>query len=261
MNLNDAKSVPVGRKRAFRVGRGRGSGWGKTSRRGQKGASSRAGWGGGIMREGGQMSLVRRVPKKGFGNSAFRVNYEVVNVERLVEIAVNGEVTPDILKAAGLVKKSARWVKILGDGDLSAALKVTAHHFSKGAREKIEKAGGTVVVLPGRHGIPAPASGGERHALASIKHLANLAKAAKASSKKRADAEAEAAAKGEPAPKAAKAPKGERGERGEKGEKAPKAPRGEKGDKAPKGEKGDKGPKGEKGDRGPKSTKGDKKSK
>jgi len=249
MNLNDAKSVPVPRKRAFRVGRGRGSGWGKTSRRGQKGASSRAGWGGGIMREGGQMSLVRRVPKKGFGNSAFRVNYEVVNVERLVEVAVNGEVTPDILKAAGLVKKSARWVKILGDGDLAVAVKVTAHHFSKGAREKIEKAGGTTTVLPGRHGIAAPASGGERHALASIKHHANHAKAAITATKKRAAAEAEAAARGEKVPKAEKA---------SKAEKAPKAPRPEKGERAPKG---DKAPKGEKGDRAPKPPKGDKKPK
>ena len=259
MNLNDAKSVPVPRKRSFRVGRGRGSGWGKTSRRGQKGASSRAGWGGGIMREGGQMSLARRVPKKGFGNSEFRVSYEVVNVARLAGVAVNGEVTPDILKAAGLVKKSARYVKILGDGEVAAAVKVVAHHFSQGAREKIEKAGGSVTVLPGRHGKPAPASGGERHALASVKHLANLAKAAKASAgKKKAAAEADQAEKAE---KAAKGPAAEKGERAPKGNRAPKGDGAEaKHEKHEKGEKHEpKHEKGEKHEKGPKSPKGDRK--
>ena len=92
MNLNDAKSVPVNRRRKSRVGRGRGSGWGKTSRRGQKGASSRTGWGGGLFREGGQMPLARRVPKKGFNNHNFRVNYEVVNVERLASVAKDAHI-------------------------------------------------------------------------------------------------------------------------------------------------------------------------
>jgi large subunit ribosomal protein L15 len=190
MNLNDVKSVPVDRKRSFRVGRGRGSGWGKTSRRGQKGASSRSGWGGGIMREGGQMPLVRRLPKKGFGNSEFRIAYEVVNVERLAAVAVNGAVDPDVLKAAGLIKKSARWVKVLGDGEPGAALKVSAHHFSRGAREKIEKAGGAVTVLPGRHGKLAPASTGERHAALA---LAKIAKQEKDAPRRKAAAEAAAA--------------------------------------------------------------------
>jgi large subunit ribosomal protein L15 len=226
MNLNDAKSVPIGRKRSFRVGRGRGSGWGKTSRRGQKGASSRSGWGGGIMREGGQMPIVRRLPKKGFGNSAFRVEYEVVNVERLASVAVAGAVGPDALKAAGLVKKSARWVKVLGNGDPGAALAVSAHHFSRGAREKIEKAGGSVTILPGRHGKPAPASRGERHAQTVLDRAAKAAKNLKMQ-KKKAPAPEEA---GEtPAPKAPKA------EKAPKTVKAPKAPRPPKGGDGAKG--------------------------
>jgi large subunit ribosomal protein L15 len=208
MNLNDAKSVSVNRKRSFRVGRGRGSGWGKTSRRGQKGASSRAGWGGGIMREGGQMSLVRRLPKKGFNNSIFRVRYEVVNLDRLSLAATGGEVTPDSLKEAGLIKRSARWVKVLGNGEVGAALHVSAHHFSKGAREKIEKAGGSVTVLAGRHGRAAEPSKGERHAALAAARTVKLVAAraagelkAKAAEKEAGDAEA---AKGAKAPKVAK---------------------------------------------------------
>ena len=230
MNLNDAKSVPVSRRRKSRVGRGRGSGWGKTSRRGQKGASSRTGWGGGLFREGGQMPLARRVPKKGFNNYEFRVNYEVVNVERLSSVAKDGVVTPEILKEVGLVKKSARWVKVLGDGEPGGALKVSAHHFSRGAREKIEKAGGAVTVLPGRHGKLAPASGGERHAALSAIRTAELEKAAPAR-KAAHDAAKAAAAEKAAAPKAAKKEKAPREPGAPKGgaeaksAKAPKAPK------------------------------------
>ncbi len=211
MNLNDAKSVSVNRKRSFRVGRGRGSGWGKTSRRGQKGASSRAGWGGGIMREGGQMSLVRRLPKKGFNNSIFRVRYEVVNLDRLSLAAIGGAVTPDSLKEAGLIKRSARWVKVLGNGEAGAALNVSAHHFSRGAREKIEKAGGSVTVLAGRHGRAAEPSKGERHAALAAARTVKLVAAraagelkAKAAEKEAGDAEAAGGAKAAKSPKAAK---------------------------------------------------------
>ena len=214
MNLNDAQSVPFPRKRSFRVGRGRGSGWG-----------------GGIMREGGQMPLVRRVPKKGFGNSAFRIAYEVVNVERLKDIAVSGAVTPEILKEAGLIKKSARWVKVLGDGDAGAALKVSAHHFSKGAREKIEKAGGTALVLPGRHGKAAPASTGERHAFVAAARIAEAAKRAAMAPKKKG--REEAPEEGADEAKAAKrAQKAEKAEKAEKAHKAEKAPGGDGGEHA-----------------------------
>lgn len=202
MKLHDVKSVPVGRKRNPRVGRGRGSGWGKTSRRGQKGASSRAGWGGGIMREGGQMPLARRLPKKGFNNANFRVRYEVVNVERLQESAQAGVVSPETLKAAGIIKKSARWVKVLGKGDATGAFQVSAHHFSRSAREKIEAAGGTVTVLPGRHGKSAPPSAGERHAARQAR-LRARAEAVKAAGKPAGKAPAKKPKKGEAAEPAA----------------------------------------------------------
>jgi large subunit ribosomal protein L15 len=252
MNLSDVKSVPFPRKRSFRVGRGRGSGWGKTSRRGHKGAASRTGWGGGIMREGGQMPLARRLPKKGFNNKEFRVPYEVVNVDRLSSVARDGQVTPEVLKEAGLIKKSARWVKVLGDGEPGGALKVSAHHFSRGAREKIEKAGGTVTVLPGRHGRLAPVSLGERHAASATAENERRAKAAaeaaKAPKKKGKDEEggepkaADAAApekKKKPATEAkdgGKKPEGRKGPEGGKSEK--KKPEGKK----PEGKKSE-GPK------------------
>jgi large subunit ribosomal protein L15 len=218
MNLTDAKSVPVPRGRKFRVGRGRGSGWGKTSRRGQKGASSRTGWGGGIMREGGQMPLARRIPKKGFNNHEFRVSYEVVNVDRLAAAAREGAVTPEILKDAHLIKRSARWIKVLGNGEPGAALKVSAHHFSRGAREKIEKAGGSVTVLPGRGGRLAPASGGERHAALAAIRTEVLAKR---------PPRVKAAAPAAPEARA-KAPRPEKGAKAEgspQGAAKPKAPR------------------------------------
>ncbi len=240
MNLTEVKSVPVPRKRRTRVGRGRGSGWGKTSRRGQKGAASRAGWGGGIMREGGQMPLARRLPKKGFNNENFRVSYEVVNVDRLSAAASSGEVNPDTLKAAGILKRSARWVKILGDGEPGAALRVSAHHFSSGARAKIEKAGGTVTVLPGRHGRLAPASPGERHkAIEAIRTAILAARAAAPKPAKKEEAAEEEAGKAKKEPRAAKAPKAGPGA-GPGAGKGPKAPRPPKAGKSPGGSPGEK---------------------
>lgn len=187
MNLHEVTNVPAGRKHKFRVGRGRGSGVGKTSRRGQKGASSRAGWGGGIMREGGQMPIVRRVPKKGFNNANFRVTYEVVNVQRLADLAPENHITPEVLKKVGLVKKSARWVKILGKGDLKVPLKVTAHQVSVGARAKIEAAGGSVEILPGPGGVVAGVPVNRRQSAAERKAVK---KARKAKSPKKAPKEA-----------------------------------------------------------------------
>jgi large subunit ribosomal protein L15 len=202
MNLHDVTSVAPSRKKFPRVGRGRGSGWGKTSRRGQKGASSRAGWGGGIMREGGQMPLARRVPKKGFNNENFRVTYEVVNIESLAALKA-GEITPESLKTIGLVKKSARWVKILGKGEITAKVLVAAHKFSTGAVAKIQAAGGTVRILPGPRGetaaMPKPARAkGEPRFLPKVVSPARKAAAAEAPAEE---------AKPAKAPKAPKAPK------------------------------------------------------
>src|SRR5665213_2249699 len=138
MNLSSLKP-PAGQKhRKKRIGRGMGSGRGKTSARGHKGARSISGYS--IMRgfEGGQMPLHRRMPKRGFTN-IFRKEFNVVNLEKLVALGET-TITPDVLRKAGIIS-TKHPVKILGDGELSAALTVHAHKFSKSAQEKITKAG------------------------------------------------------------------------------------------------------------------------
>lgn len=145
MKLSDLSPAAGSRRTRKRVGRGPGSGTGKTAGRGHKGQKSRSGYSQRAGFEGGQMPLVRRVPKRGFTN-IFRTEYEVVNVGRLA--GLEGEVTPEGLAAHGLVK-AGRPVKVLGDGDLTTALKVTAHKFSRTARQKIEAAGGSCEVVEG----------------------------------------------------------------------------------------------------------------
>jgi large subunit ribosomal protein L15 len=122
------------------VGRGPGSGLGKTSGRGEKGQKSRTGYSGRPGFEGGQMPLVRRVPKRGFNNSIFRTEYAVVNVGDLA--GLEGEVTPEVLARRGLVRSGAP-VKVLGNGEIGTAIQVKANKFSQSARAKIEAAGGT----------------------------------------------------------------------------------------------------------------------
>lgn len=136
-------------KKRKRIGRGVGSGHGKTSGRGVKGAGSRSGWTGSIRasREGGQMPLFRRVPKRGFSNFHFRVEYAVVNLKTLeARFGDNAEVTPKALVEAGLLSSTKKPVKILGDGELKKKLKITAAKFTKTAEEKITKAGGSITV-------------------------------------------------------------------------------------------------------------------
>ena len=138
-------SPPLGsRRRRKRVGRGQGSGLGKTAGRGQDGQKSRSG--GRIRRdfEGGQMPLMRRIPKRGFKNIN-RVEYQVVNVRDLGRC--DGDVSPDALKAVGLIASLRKPVKILGEGDMEKSLSVSAHRFSKSAQEKIEAAGGSATVI------------------------------------------------------------------------------------------------------------------
>ena len=145
MRLHDLKPAPGSTKRKKRVGRGRSSGHGKTSTRGHKGQKARSG---GAIRpgfEGGQMPLHRRLPKRGFVN-IFRTEYEVVNLEKLAGLG-DTEITPEVLRKAGMVTSKKSLVKVLGQGELSKALTVHAHKFSKSAQEKIEKAGGKVQVL------------------------------------------------------------------------------------------------------------------
>ena len=139
MKLHDLSPAKGSRKAAKRIGRGPGSGTGKTAGRGHKGQKSRSGYSRRLGFEGGQMPLIRRVPKRGFTN-IFRKEVAAVNVRDLA--AFEGEVTPELLQEKGLVRKGLA-VKILGDGEVSAALTVKAHRFSRSAREKIEAAGGT----------------------------------------------------------------------------------------------------------------------
>jgi len=148
MRLHELKPHPGARRRAKRVGRGTGSGHGKTSGRGQKGQGARSGGTKEPWFEGGQTPLVRRVPKRGF-NNRFRKEYAVVNVAALAERFEDGAaVTPESLSERGLLKGRDRKVKILGDGELSRPLEVRAHAFSRSAVAKIEAAGGKVEVLP-----------------------------------------------------------------------------------------------------------------
>ena len=136
--LSPAKGSKHARKR---LGRGPGSGTGKTAGRGEKGQKSRSGYQGRPGFEGGQMPLVRRVPKRGFTN-IFKVEFAVVNVGALAAIdGLEGEVTPDSLADRGLVRRG-KPVKVLGEGEISRAVTVSAHKFSQSARAKIEAAGG-----------------------------------------------------------------------------------------------------------------------
>ena len=145
MNLSNLRAPRKANENKKRVGRGMGSGMGKTSTRGHKGQGSRSG--SSLMRgfEGGQMPLHRRLPKRGFTN-IFKTDYEVVNLDRLASLG-ESEITPEVLRKKGVVSSKKSLVKVLGSGELSSALTVHAHKFSKSAQEKIEKAGGKVQVL------------------------------------------------------------------------------------------------------------------
>ena len=148
MDLMDVLSKSGPRKRKKRVGRGESSGRGKTSGRGHKGAKSRSGWGGMLAYEGGQMPLMRRLPKRGFNNKRFRTEYAILNVQDLEKyFEADFEVSLEAAKALGISKKRDTLLKILGKGEITRKLTVHAHKFSATAREKIEAAGGTVVEL------------------------------------------------------------------------------------------------------------------
>jgi large subunit ribosomal protein L15 len=147
MAISNPRPATGANKDRKRVGRGEGSGHGKTSTRGSNGAGSRSGNKYRAGFEGGQMPLARRLPKFGF-HSPFRTAYQIVNVDTLEACVANGRlpndrtITPDILWEAGLINRQGMPVKVLGDGDLTIAVSVQAHKISKSAIEKIEKAGG-----------------------------------------------------------------------------------------------------------------------
>jgi large subunit ribosomal protein L15 len=144
MNLSNIRAPKKANENKKRVGRGMGSGMGKTSTRGHKGQRSRSG--SRMMRgfEGGQMPLHRRVPKRGFTN-IFREEYNIVNLEKLADLG-ESTIDPDVLRKAGVIS-TKRKLKILGDGELKSAITVHAHKFSKSAQEKITKAGGKFELL------------------------------------------------------------------------------------------------------------------
>lgn len=146
MKLHELEYTEGSRKKAFRTGRGIGSGNGKTAGKGTKGQNSRSGGGVRLGFEGGQNPLYRRLPKRGFNNIS-RVDYAIVNVEMLNKFEEGTKVTPALLKEVGLVRKEYDGIKILGNGKLNVKLEVSAHKFSKAAEEAIKNAGGTTEVL------------------------------------------------------------------------------------------------------------------
>jgi large subunit ribosomal protein L15 len=146
MKQNELKPAAGSRKSRKRVGRGPGSGLGKTSGRGEKGQKSRSGYSAKRGFEGGQMPLHRRIPKRGFHN-LFRKEYLTVNVERLNEFEAGTVVTPESLREKGMLHKGRLDVKVLGNGDLKVALTVRAHKFTEAAARKIQEAGGKAEVL------------------------------------------------------------------------------------------------------------------
>ncbi|MEJ2111292.1 MAG: 50S ribosomal protein L15 [Acidobacteriota bacterium] len=146
LSINTLKPAGGANRSKKRVGRGMGSGHGKTSTRGHKGQLSRAGSGIRPGFEGGQMPLHRRLPKRGF-NNIFRKEYTAVNLEQLSGFEADAKVDPQTLKDRGVIKNLRSEIKILGGGELKHAIHVRAHKFSKSAVEKIEKAGGSIEVI------------------------------------------------------------------------------------------------------------------
>jgi len=147
MELYDLKPAPGATRTRRRVGRGPGSGAGKTAGKGHKGQKSRSGYSRRFGFEGGQMPLVRRLPKRGFTNN-FRIEFQVVNLRDLERVFGDGDVvSPESLVDKGLVRKAAQPVKILGTGELTKKLNVKAHKFSTAAQSSIEKVGGSCEVV------------------------------------------------------------------------------------------------------------------
>lgn len=147
MKLHELQPAEGSKASRKRVGRGTGSGHGKTSGRGHKGQKARSGGGVRPGFEGGQNPLYRRLPKRGFNNERFATRYAIVNLDQLNKFAEGTEVTPELLLAEGVLKNPKDGIKILGDGELSVKLTVKAHKFSQSAADKIQAAGGKTEVI------------------------------------------------------------------------------------------------------------------
>ncbi len=147
IGLNNLHAAEGSTHKKKRLGRGPGSGLGKTAGRGNKGQKSRSGYSGKVGFEGGQMPLHRRLPKRGF-NNIFNKEWIEVSLSSLDKnFETNDEVTPQLLHDRGLIKKAKHDVVVLGTGELSKALRISAHRFTKSAREKIERAGGAATLI------------------------------------------------------------------------------------------------------------------
>jgi large subunit ribosomal protein L15 len=146
MKLHELNALPEAKKRKI-VGRGPGSGSGKTSGRGEKGQKARSGVSISPWFQGGQSTLFRRLPKRGFNNARFTTRYAVINLADLNKFNEGDVITPELLKDKGIIKKPLSGIKVLGHGDLTKKITVKAHRFSSKAVTKIEKAGGTVEVI------------------------------------------------------------------------------------------------------------------
>ena len=158
MRLHDLKPRPGAKHRRKRLGAGESSGHGKTSGRGGKGQTARSGSSIRIGFEGGQMPLIRRLPKRGFNNAAFTTRYLPVNLVSLNQFDNGATVDEAAFRNAGLANGKSDGIKILGDGDLKKKLTVRAHAFSKSAKEKIEGQGGTCELIAGAKGAAAPSA-------------------------------------------------------------------------------------------------------
>lgn len=161
MNLTDARKARIPRKKKFPAGRGHSSGLGKQCGKGRKGQYVRTGTSFRPYFEGGQMPMIRRLPKRGFNNAAFKADFEIVNVGDLEKAFAAGETAdPQSLRAKGFVRRDCDGVKILGGGNLTKKLLVKAHKVAKAAEEKIRKAGGSVERIappaPAKEKPPAP---------------------------------------------------------------------------------------------------------
>lgn len=147
MRLHNLSNTPGAVHRKKRLGNGESSGLGKTCGKGHKGQKARSGGGIPIGFEGGQMPLYRKLPHRGFSNAQFTTAYEVVNVGDLAKLGDDSEATPESMAKAGILRPNSKLVKILGQGEIEKAYKVSAHKFSASAKDKIEKAGGAVIIL------------------------------------------------------------------------------------------------------------------
>ncbi len=151
MNINTVNSGVVKNVRKDRVGRGSGSGNGKTAGRGMNGQKSRAGFSQRATFEGGQLPLARRIPKRGFNNKEFAEVVESVSLKSIgFKFDGSVEITPEVLEESGLIKSAKSIVKVIGNDELKSVYKFKVHRVSEGAKASIEKAGGSVEILPGK---------------------------------------------------------------------------------------------------------------